>query len=74
MVHVGAGLDRLARIGGDEIVGLEALLFDAGTLKAWTAVADQRRIAAEILRRLGALRLVLVVDARCGRCARTGRR
>ena len=58
----GAGLHRLARIGGDEIVGLEIVLLDGGHVEGAGRLLDQSELRAEIGRRLGALRLVGGID------------
>ena len=58
--HVGAGLHRLQRIGGDDVVGLVAFLLDAGDVEGAHGVAHQRELRNEIARRLGSISLVAV--------------
>ena len=48
--HVGAGVDRLERIGGDDVVGLVALLLDAGDVEGAHRVAHQRELGDEVVR------------------------
>ena len=50
------------RIGGDQVVGLETLLLDAGQVEGAHRLADQRELRHQVLRRRGAVRLVLVVE------------
>ena len=56
--HVGAALARLPRIGGDEVVGLVAVLLDRREAEGAHGRAHQRELRHEILRRLGPVRLV----------------
>ena len=58
----GAGLNREARIGGDEVVGLVVLLLDAGDVEGTGGLADQAELRAEIGGRVWPLGLVLRVD------------
>ena len=58
----GAGLHRLAGIGGDEVVRLVVLLLDAGDVEGAGGLADQAELRAEIGRRIRPLGLVLRVD------------
>ena len=60
--HVGAGFLRLARIGGDEVVGLVALLLEAGDVEGSHRVADQRELRDEVLRHVRAMRLVIGIE------------
>ena len=60
--HVAAGIDHLARVGGDEVVGLEAVLLDAGDVERLHRVADQRELRDELLGRRRPVRLVVLVD------------
>ena len=57
-----AHLARLIGIGGDQIVGLVAGQFDAGHVEGAHRLADQRELRDQLFRRLGPVRLVLVVD------------
>ncbi len=59
---VAAGIDDLARIAGDEIVGLKAQLLDAGDIERLHRVADERKLRDEFLGRGRAMRLVVLVD------------
>ena len=67
--HVGAGFQRLARIGGDDVVGLVALLLDAGDVERLHRVADQWELRDEVFGHVGAVRLVvfeqLVAEGAC---------
>ncbi len=58
--HVGAGVQRLHGVGGDQIVGLVALLFDAGDVEGAHGVAHERELGDEVAGRLGPVRLVAV--------------
>ena len=58
----GAGLHRLARIGGDQVIGLVIRLLHTGDVEGAGGLADQAELRAEIGRRLRPLRLVLRVD------------
>ena len=49
-------------IGGDEVVGLEAVLLDAGDVEGLHGVADQRELRDQLLRRRRPVRLVVLVD------------
>ena len=60
--HVGAGFLRLARVGGDEVVGLVALLLEAGDVEGSHRVADQRELRGEVLRHVRAMRLVIGIE------------
>ncbi len=60
--HVAAARDGLARIGGDQIVGLVAVLLGAHDVEGAHCVADQRELRHEFLRRRRPVRLVLAVD------------
>ena len=60
--HLAAGLRRLAGIGRDDVVGLEALLLDAGHVEGAHRVADQRELRHKLGRRLGPVRLVVGGD------------
>ena len=55
-------LHRLARIGGDEVVGLVIVLLDGRHVEGAGRLLDQSELRAEIGRRLGALRLVGGID------------
>ena len=61
ILHRRARLDGFARIGGDQIVGLVIILLDAGDVEGARRLADQAELRPQIGRRLGPLRLVLVV-------------
>ena len=50
------------RIGRDDVVGLEALLLDAGHVEGAHRVADQRELRHKLRRRLGPVRLVIGGD------------
>ena len=56
--HLGAGLDRLERIGGDDVVGLVAFLLDAGDVEGAHRIAHQRELGNEVVGRLGPVGLV----------------
>ncbi len=53
-----ARLARLLGVGGDDVVGLEALHLDAGQVEGARRLADQRELRAQVFRRLGPLGLV----------------
>ena len=59
---VAAGRFRLAGIGGDDVVGLETLDFDAGQVEGAGGGADQAELRHQILRRGRAVRLVGLVE------------
>ena len=59
---VGAGLRRLDRIGGDQIVGLVAHLLDAGDVEGLHRIADQRELRHQLFRRRRSVCLVVGVD------------
>ena len=58
--HLGAGFGRLKRKGGNEVVGLVALLLDAGDVEGAHRVAHERELGDEVVRRLGPVGLVAV--------------
>ncbi len=60
---------RDAGIGGNQIVGLEPLLLDAGQTEGAGGIADQRELRAQILGRLGPVGLVGGVDVVAERLA-----
>jgi hypothetical protein len=57
--HLCAGLDRLAGVGGDEVVGLIGVLLDAGDPEGGDGLADEAELGDEVGRRGRALGLVL---------------
>ena len=59
---VAAGLAGEPRIGGDQIVGLEALHLDAGQVEGARRLADQAELRDQILRRRRAVGLVFGVE------------
>ncbi len=59
---VGAGRSRLRRVGGDEIVGLESALFDAGDVEGARRLADQAELRTQVLRCFGAMGLVVGIE------------
>ena len=56
--NLAAGFHRVARIGRDDVVGLEALLLDASHVEGAHGVADQRELRHKLRRRIGPVRLV----------------
>ena len=58
--HFGAGFERLARIGRDQIVGLVAFHLDAGHVEGAHGIAYQRELRDEVTRRLRPVGLVAV--------------
>ena len=56
--HVGALRARLRRVGGDEVVGLVAVLLDRRQAEGADGVAHQRELRHEVVRRVGPVRLV----------------
>ena len=56
--HVGAGFARLAGVGGDEVVGLVAVLLDRDHAEGAHGRAHQRELRHEIVRRIGPVGLV----------------
>ena len=56
--NVGAALLRLSRIGGDKIVGLEAVLFNRQQAEGAHGGAHQRELRNEIVRGLRAIALI----------------
>ena len=59
---VAAGVDDLARVRRDEVVGLVALLLDAGDVEGLHRVADERELGDELVGRRRTVRLVVLVD------------
>ncbi len=59
---VAAGVDDLARVGRDEVVGLIALLLDAGDVERLHRVADERELRDELVGRRRPVRLVVLED------------
>ncbi len=60
--HVAAGGQRLLGVGGDQVVGLVAVLLDAGDVEGLDGVADQRELRHQLFGRRRAMRLVVLVD------------
>ena len=60
---LGAGLDGVAGVGGNQVVGLEIRELDLADAKCVGGSPDQSKLGDEIGGRLRALRLVLVVEA-----------
>ncbi len=60
--HVAAGIDHVARVGGDEVVGLVALLLDAGHVESFDRITDERELRHELVGRRRPVRLVGFVD------------
>ena len=58
----GAALAGLARIGRDQIVGLEAALLEAGQVERAHGLADQRKLRDQIVRRRRPVRLVVGIE------------
>ena len=56
--HVGAGSPRLARIGGDEVVGLVSVLLDRHGAEGTHGLAHQRKLRDQVLGGLVPVRLV----------------
>ena len=59
--HLGAGLDGMARIGRDQIVGLEILHLDLAHTESLRGPTHMLQLRREIVRHLAAVRLVLAV-------------
>ena len=53
MVAVAPRLARLAHVGRDQVVGLEAALLEAGQVEGAHRLADQRELRNEVVRRVG---------------------
>ena len=60
--HVGAGLARLARVSGDDVVGLVAALLDRNHAEGRDGRAHQRELRHQLVRRILPMRLVLRID------------
>ena len=58
----GLGLAGEPRIGGDQVVGLEAGLLEAGNFEGVHRLADQRELRNEVFRRVGPVRLVVGIE------------
>ena len=56
---LGAGFGCEPRIGGDQVVGLEAALFQAGQVERMHRLADELELGNEIVGRVGPVRLVI---------------
>ena len=61
--HRGADLGGLPRIGGDEVIGFEIILLDAGDIEGAGRLADEAELRDEIGWRIGPVRLVIGIDA-----------
>ena len=72
--HPPAERRGLRGVGGDDVVGLEPRLLEAGQVEGAGRVADQPELRHEILGRRRALRPCRPGRARCGRSPRTCRR
>ena len=60
----GAGCAGLAHIGRDQVVGLEAVLFQAGNVEGVDRLADELELRAQIVGRIGPVRLVVGIHLR----------
>ena len=60
--HVAAGIDRRLGIGRDQVVGLEAIEFDARHVEGFDGVANERELRNELFRWRRPLRLVFRID------------
>ena len=60
--HVGAALARLARVGGDEVVGLVAVLLDRRQAERAHRLAHQRELRHQVGRWIGPMGLVERID------------
>ena len=68
MVAVAPRSQACAHIGGDQVVGLEAGLLDAGQVEGAHRLADQRELRDQVVRRSAAGAPCSRGRARCGRC------
>ena len=64
------GIDRRARVGGNQIIGLKPQLLDTGQRKRPGRITDHRKLRHQILRRRGPVRLVQRVKIIAERLAR----
>ena len=62
MVTLASTSQACARIGGDQVVGLEAELFEARNVEGAHRLADQRELRDQVVRRVGPVRLVVGID------------
>ena len=60
--HIQTGCRALPRIGGDDVVGFEAVFLDTREVEGTGRVTDQPELRLQILRRGVAVGLVLIVD------------
>ena len=60
--HVGAGFQRLARVSGDEVVGLVALLLEASDVERSHRIADEGELRDKVLWHVRAVRLVVGIE------------
>ena len=60
--YVAAIIDHLASIGGDQIVGLVALLLDAGDVERFDRIANKRKLRNKLFGRRRTVRLVVLVN------------
>ena len=60
--HVGARFARLAGVGRDQVVGLEAILLDRDHAESAHGLAHQGKLRQKVSRRIGAMRLVGRID------------
>ncbi len=60
--HLGAGLDRMPRVGRDQIVGLVVGHLDLADAESVRRAAHKVELRHQIVRRLAPVRLVLVVE------------
>ena len=66
----GAGRAGLAHIGRDQVVGLESVLFQAGNVEGVDRLADELELRAQIVGRIGPVRLIVGVHLRAERLLR----
>ena len=57
-----SGLSGLAGVSGDQVVGLEAALLQAGQIEGANRLADQRELRNQIVRRRRPVRLVVGIE------------
>ena len=70
MVAVAPASRRLAHIGRDQVVGLEAVLFQARQVERLHRLADELELRLEVVGRIGPVRLVVGIHLRAERLFR----
>ena len=60
--HIATGVDDIARVSGDEVIGFVVIEFDGGDVEGFDRIADQRKLGNELFRRWRPVCLVFWID------------